>query len=81
MVDTVVEIEPSGRNQRLLNFDLDMERLMHRHGDDWIEMRPVGEPHSPDERDPERELGRGERIYRCVGCDVEMQVVSKRPPG
>jgi len=53
-----------------------MDRLMHRHEDEWLEMKPV-EPHSPAELDPERRLLRGERIYRCTGCDEEMQVVPK----
>jgi len=55
-------------------FNLDMDRLMHRHGDDWMEMTPVAD-HSPDARDPERRLLRGERVYRCSGCDEEMAVV------
>jgi hypothetical protein len=62
----------------LLNYD--MERLMHRHGDDWVDMRPVGEPHTPDDVDPERAMQHGERVYRCMGCDEEMRVISKRPP-
>lgn len=63
----------------MLNYDMD--RLMHRHGDDWVEMKPVGGPHSPDEQDAERRLNRGEQVYRCVGCDEEMQVVRKDSPG
>ena len=49
-----------------------MARLMHRHGDEWVEMTPVAD-HSPDARDPERRLLRGEQVFRCSGCDEEMQ--------
>jgi len=52
--------------------NLDMARLMHRHGDEWVEMTPVAD-HSPDARDPERRLLRGEQVFRCSGCDEEMQ--------
>jgi hypothetical protein len=63
-------------------FNFDMDRLMHRHGDHWMEMKPVHDPHSPDDEDPERLMLRGgERVYRCTGCDEEMRVVSPRPPG
>jgi len=56
-----------------------MDRLMHRHGDEWKEMTPVAD-HSPDARDPERRLLRGERLYRCSGCDAEMAVVPPDAP-
>lgn len=59
-------------------FNLDMDRLMHRHGDEWMEMHPVA-PHSPDELDPERQLLKGKRVYRCIGCDEEMQIMPKEP--
>jgi len=64
-------------------FNLNMDRLMHRHGNDWVEMKPVNAPLSPDDEDPERLMLReaGERVYRCTGCDDEMRVVSARPPG
>jgi len=48
---------------------------MHRHGDRWLEMIP-GADHSPDARDPERRMLRGERVYRCEGCDEEVRIVS-----
>lgn len=47
--------------------------VMHRHGDDWAEMTDV--THGPDAHDPERELLRGARVYRCDVCDEEIQVV------
>jgi hypothetical protein len=52
---------------------LNFETIMHRHGNDWVEMRPV-DAHSPDARDPERELLRGERLFRCSACDEEIQI-------
>lgn len=61
--------------------DLGNDRFMHRHGNDWVEMKPVSSPHSPDAQDPERRLIHGEQVYRCVGCDEEMQIVPKRPAG
>jgi hypothetical protein len=54
-------------------FNIEMARLKHRHGDEWVEMSPVA-AHSPDARDPERRLLAGARVYRCEGCDEEMQV-------
>jgi hypothetical protein len=60
--------------------NLDMARFMHRHGEDWVEMTPVAD-HSPDARDPERRLVRGERVFRCSGCDDEMRFVPRDGPG
>jgi hypothetical protein len=54
--------------------NLDMARLMHRHGDEWVELTPVDD-HSPDGRDPERRLLRGERVYRCPDCDEEIRFI------
>lgn len=62
------------RNGYVLN--IDMARLMHRHGDEWVEMSPVAD-RSPDSRDPERKLLAGERAYRCKDCDEEISI---RPP-
>jgi hypothetical protein len=55
----------------VLNFET--SRIMHRHGEDWVEMR-AADAHSPDRRDPERELLHGARIFRCSACDEEIQV-------
>jgi hypothetical protein len=52
--------------------NIDLARLKHRHGDEWVEMTPVAD-HSPDARDPERRLLRGEQVYRCEGCDEEIR--------
>lgn len=62
----------------MLNFETN--RIMHRHGNDWVEMSPV-EAHSPDSRDPERRLLHGERLFRCSACDEEIQVISEEPAG
>jgi hypothetical protein len=62
----------------LLNFETN--RIMHRHGNDWVEMRPV-DSHTPDSRDPERALIRGQRLFRCVACDEEIQVTTGDPEG
>jgi hypothetical protein len=61
----------------VLNFETN--RIMHRHGNDWVEMNPVAS-HSPDARDPERELLRGEQLFRCSACDEEISVTTKDPP-
>ena len=47
-------------------------RLLHQHGDEWEEMRPVH--HSPADHDIERKLLKGERLYRCTSCDMEFRV-------
>ena len=62
----------------MLNFETN--RIMHRHGNDWVEMRPV-DSHSPDPRDPERELIRGQSLFRCSACDEEIQVTTGDPEG
>ena len=54
--------------------NIDLARVMHRHGDRWLEMSPA-EDHSPDPRDPERRMLRGEQIFRCQGCDEEIRIV------
>jgi hypothetical protein len=60
--------------------NIDIARLMHRHGDEWVEMSPVAD-HSPDARDPERRLLAGERAYRCDACDEEVKIMPPDPAG
>lgn len=60
--------------------NLDMARLKHRHGDDWVQMSRVAE-HSPDSRDPERRLAHGAQVYRCEGCDEEIQFEQRESSG
>jgi hypothetical protein len=55
----------------VLNFQA--ARLMHRHDNEWVEMSPVTE-HSAESFDPERRLVHGAQVYRCAGCDEEIQV-------
>jgi hypothetical protein len=47
--------------------------LLHRHGDDWQELRP--EHNSPDDHDVERRILRGAKLYRCSECDLEILAV------
>jgi hypothetical protein len=54
-------------------FNIDVARLMHRHGDEWVEMSPVAD-RSPDAHDPERKLLAGMRAYRCDACDEEIAI-------
>jgi hypothetical protein len=49
-------------------------KLMHRHGDDWVELHPHGH-HDVAEHDPERTWMRHSRLYRCSGCDEEVMIV------
>jgi hypothetical protein len=58
--------------------NIEMARLMHRHGDDWVEMTPVGEP-SVDARDLERGLLGGRQAYRCTACDEEISIQQPDP--
>jgi hypothetical protein len=62
---------PGEREDRIvLNFQA--ARLMHRHDEEWVEMSPVAD-HSADSHDPERRLVHGAQVYRCPGCDEEIQ--------
>jgi hypothetical protein len=53
--------------------NVDLARLMHRHGDEWVEMSPVAD-RTPDSHDMERKLLAGERAYRCDTCDEEVSL-------
>ena len=53
---------------------IDEIRLLHRHGDEWDEMRPAH--HSPAELDIERQLIKGGRVFECTSCDSQFRVVS-----
>jgi hypothetical protein len=52
---------------------IDEVRLLHRHGDEWREMRPAH--HAPAEHDIERQLLKGGQIFRCTSCDLQFRVV------
>jgi hypothetical protein len=47
--------------------------LLHRHGDGWAPLRPV--EHTPDDHDMERRLLRGEKLFRCEECDLDIVIV------
>jgi hypothetical protein len=47
--------------------------LLHRHGDGWAPLRPAD--HTPEDHDIERRLLRGEKLYRCDECDLDILVV------
>lgn len=48
-------------------------RLLHRHGDEWEEMRPAH--HDAAEHDIERQLVKGGRVFQCTSCDEQFRVV------
>jgi hypothetical protein len=54
--------------------DYSLFKLMHRHGDVWVELKPQ-EPHDAAEVDPERGWLRHGRLFRCRSCDEEVMVV------
>jgi hypothetical protein len=56
----------------VLNFE--QIALLHRHGNDWAELKPA-EHMTPDDHDLERRLLRGEKLFRCVDCDLEIVAV------
>jgi hypothetical protein len=56
--------------------DYETMKIIHRHGGDWVEMRPR-EHHDAADHDPEREWDRGARIFRCESCDEEIAVVHR----
>lgn len=60
--------------------NLQVARLMHKHGDEWVEMSLVAE-HSPDPNDPERRLIHGDQVYRCDTCDDEIQIAPREGSG
>jgi predicted SprT family Zn-dependent metalloprotease len=56
-------------------FNLESQRLLHRHGKDWYPMDPVvAEPSALDEHDEERRMLRSRRIFRCNECDDQIAV-------
>lgn len=53
---------------------LSSTQLLHRHGDDWLLLQPVPD-HSSVDHDVERRLLKGDKLYRCTECDLEILVV------
>lgn len=54
--------------------------LLHRHGDDWRPLESVGGDHSIEDHDLERRLLRGEKLYRCTECELEILAVPPDAP-
>lgn len=48
-------------------------QLLHRHGDDWEPLQPVAD-HTSVDHDVERRLLRGDKLFRCAECDLEILV-------
>jgi len=60
-------------------FSFEQMALLHRHEDEWREMHEVQAPHpAVGDDDVERRLLRGEKLYRCDECDLEIMAA---PPG
>lgn len=56
-------------------FNLETQRLLHRHGTDWYPMDPVAPEHSDlEEHDEERRLLHSRRVYRCPECTEEIGI-------
>lgn len=55
-------------------FNFEQMALLHRHGDEWREMNEASHA-SPNDDDLERRLLRGEKLYRCDECDLEILAV------
>jgi hypothetical protein len=53
-------------------FSFEQMALLHRHENEWRELREVPHHTSSDDEDLERRLLRGERVYRCAECDLEI---------
>ena len=48
--------------------------MLHRHGNDWVPLEAV--PHgSASDHDVENRLLRGETLYQCTECELEIKVV------
>ncbi len=49
-------------------YDYSTFKLTHRHGDEWVELKPR-EHHDAAELDPERNWLRHARLFRCTKCE------------
>ena len=58
-------------------FSFEQMALLHRHEDEWRELRESHHATSDDE-DIERQLQHGGKLFRCSECDLE--VVAVPPP-
>ncbi len=48
--------------------------LLHRHGNEWAQLQEA-EHNSPEDHDIERRLLRGDKLFKCAECDLEILVV------
>jgi hypothetical protein len=55
-------------------FNFEQMALLHRHAGEWQELREVRHA-GPEEDDIERRLLRGERVFRCAECELEILAV------
>ena len=54
--------------------------MLHRHGNDWVPLEQV--PHgSAADHDVENRLLRGEKLYQCTECDIEIKVRTSEGAG
>ncbi len=53
-------------------FTFEQMAFLHRHEDEWRELQEVPHHTSSDDDDLERRLLRGEKVFRCVDCDLEV---------
>ena len=51
-----------------------LQRVEHRHGEDWHRMEAVGAPHDPAARDREHGWARG-KVFKCTTCDDQIRVM------
>jgi hypothetical protein len=47
--------------------------LLHRHGGDWLPLQPA--EHSSADHDVERRLLKGDKLFKCTECDLEILLV------
>lgn len=52
---------------------LNSATLLHRHGNDWMPLEPAD--HSSVDHDVERRLLKGDRLFKCAECDLEILLV------
>lgn len=53
-------------------FSFEQMALLHRHENEWRELREAPHHTSSSDEDVERRLLRGEKLFRCDECDLEV---------
>jgi hypothetical protein len=74
MLHTALRRQLDARQEVFRVISVNQLQLLHRHGEDWAPLRPA-EHTTPDDHDLERRLLRGDRLFRCAECDLEILVV------